>query len=434
MENEQNELDDNFWAQDSDLIVAPKEKPQPRQQPEDDDDELPVVQGGSKPIKAIKKPSKVQNQTDLDLEDEDEVSDEEFFPSPEAEAKKAEDAKKVKEKEKADPEEDDEDEETPKPKAKDEDKKKKDEDKSEGVIPTDEEESKKFFTTVAKELQEREIFSIVKLEEDEELDEDGLYNKIEEEVDGRFNEAIENYKEEVTPLGVEFLNYTLKGGRNVAKFLETYAQTELPLTEDELDTEPNQLKFLKYSLKKIEKIDDEEELEDRIKYLKENGKIEKTSKNHFKILDTEAKAQRDKLIADAEKAEKAAEDARKARLAKLTKVIETESIKGVKLSAEDKKTLPSYITNPSVKKGAGKYTTQMWADIEEAMKDPETLVLLAKVLKSKFNMSVFGKQEVTKKTKEIKSSLQNFSRGGKNLSGMSSGSSGKSLADALRNA
>lgn len=288
------------------------------------------------------------------------------------------------------------------------------------VIPAGEVEAKEFFTVFAKDLKARGIIS-ADLPEDAELDEDEAFDLIDQEVEARVDDAIQGFIDEATPMGKDFLRYLKGGGNSVQQFLERYSSTELLVNKEDLDTQDKKIKFLKTAIKRLEHLDDEDDIDDRITFMKDNGKIDKYTDKYYKVLHDADEKNRQEAVAAAEQNTKAQEERRKQNIANLGQVLSKGTVKDVKLTTEDQKTLTDYIYRPSVKVGQNQYVSQLWNDFQAALKNPEDTILLAKFLKSKFDISGFERQAVSKQTKAIKSGLQHYASGGKKVKGVGQG-------------
>ncbi len=105
----------------------------------------------------------------------------------------------------------------------------------------------------------------------------------------------------------------------------------------------------------------------------------------------------------------------------------TERIKDFEITREDKSTLYNYMTKPVVKVDKNSYLTQMQADLQRVFANEDNrLILLAKLLKSDFDITPIKKEAITQETRKVKSRLK-----GATVRPRGEGSSGgsKALAD-----
>src|SRR5690606_12546908 len=97
----------------------------------------------------------------------------------------------------------------------------------------------------------------------------------------------------------------------------------------------------------------------------------------------------------------------------------------------DKKELTNYITRPTVKVGKNRFITQFQADLGKIFSGKEdnkqSLLLLAKLVKTDFDIKDIVEKTKTKVTKEAKSKLQEARQAVKPASSVSPNK--KSLAD-----
>ena len=73
---------------------------------------------------------------------------------------------------------------------------------------------------------------------------------------------------------------------------------------------------------------------------------------------------------------------------------------------DDKRNLHSYMTKAKVKVGKNNYLTQMQHDLQNAFQDPEKILVIAKLLRSDFDISDVIRDTETKVTKKTKDKIE----------------------------
>lgn len=276
--------------------------------------------------------------------------------------------------------------------------------------PKIKDEDTKFYSAQIKDLVDRGIFKHVKVEDNVEIDEDKFYEYHQEEVQGAANEIVESIFEELDDEGIAFLKFKKNGGGSTADFLRIYGQSNLGLDSIDIDKEEDQDKIIRQYASSIEKMDSEE-ISDKIEWLKENGKKKAFAEKYLNKLSEMDKANKEALIKQAEDfARQRDEDIKNFNLSIKEELDKTESVKDFDFSKVDKKELTNYITRPTVKVGKNRFITQFQADLGKIFNGKEdnkqSLLLLAKLVKTDFDIRDIVEKTKTKVTKEAKSKLQ----------------------------
>lgn len=287
----------------------------------------------------------------------------------------------------------------------------------------------KFYTTLASELKEKGIFQNVEIKEGEEIDEDRFFELQDSEIESRVEETFEAFFEELDDEGKAFLKHKKAGG-STQDFINVY-QNSISIDSINLDEEKEQDFVLSHYMRTIDAMD-EDEISDRIEWLKESGKKKVFAEkylNKLKDIDTERKTA---LAESTSKLAKLREESAKKYKEDLDKELNSiESVGNFSFNKVDKKDLLNYITKPSVKVGKNKYVTEFQAELGEIFKgegeNKKKLLLLAKLVKTQFDVKDLIAETKTKVVRDAKSKLQE-SRAGVRPSS-SGGSSRKSLSD-----
>lgn len=278
-------------------------------------------------------------------------------------------------------------------------------------------------------LKERGLVDY-ELEEDQELTEELADNILEDDFESRLDGRIEEIVEDMPEVAGNLFKY-IKDGGNVNEFLLTLAQNQVSsgITANiDLTDEENQELVVREQM--TLEGDDAETIEAQIEFYKSSNKLETIAQSKFKKWES---ADKQSKLALVEKQKAKAESQKKynrelkATVTSLLK--EKDDVGGLKLSTKEKKELPTYMTNKSVKLQGGGVITEMQKDLHEVLQDNEKAVILAKLLKSGFDFTSIENVAEDKSAKKVKEELKRI-----NKRPSKSGSSGstkkrKSLAE-----
>ena len=271
------------------------------------------------------------------------------------------------------------------------------------------------------------------LEEGEELTEELADELIEEKFEESVDNKVKELFNELPDLAKQLIQYSIKGG-NINDFINTItADTNIKMDID-LEKEENQISVLKQLLRLEDK--DDEEIETEIEYLKDSNKLKLISEKKFNKYKAEVDGRQKKLIE-----EQAEEVENQKRLVKESKnkistfLSKTEELDGVKFSKEDKKVLPSYMNDKTIKLQNGSTITQMQKELfYDIPKNEKALIQLATLLKNRNEDGSFNFDSIVKstKTKVVQEVRQELRRNKSSIPGNSTTQnrqSEKSLAD-----
>lgn len=288
-----------------------------------------------------------------------------------------------------------------------------DEDEDEEDSEEEVDKDTKFYTTLANEMKEKGIFSG---DIPEKVDEEGFFELQEKENETKINEVFEQFFEDLDDDAVAFLKHKKAGGRtkdffNVYGSLSTFEGVDL-------EDEKNQDKVLSYYMRTVEQMD-EDEIEDRIEWLKTNNKKKATAEKYStKLIENDAKSK----AALAESLERQAEE-RERNSNKFNTELEdtltkTEKVKNFTFTKDDKKDLFKFVTKPTVKVGKNTYITEFQHELSKLFKaegeeGKQNLLLLAKLVKTGFDVKDVITAAKTKTVQETRKKLETAKSGPK---------------------
>ena len=209
----------------------------------------------------------------------------------------------------------------------------------------------------------------------------------------------------------EMNKFVLKGG-DINVFLEKVAvQNATGLTQGmDMTEEANQELVIRHNLK--EEGHDEEYITSQIEFLKDSKQIEKIAGKQFKKWETKNKAEQAAILSS----QKAKQDSDKAQRRELkgkvaTFLKENDEVTGFSVTKQDRKVLPNYMSDRTVKLENGNQITGMQRDLMRVLNSPTGSVQIAKLLKAasedgELNFDEIKKTTETKVTKEVRDNVR----------------------------
>lgn len=276
-----------------------------------------------------------------------------------------------------------------------------------------EEEELDIFTAAAKDLEQLGFFPKVEGKVDEGKFLETLESTIEEKIDTGIEQVIESWKKDLGETGTEFIKFTMNGGKP-EDFFTQYSQDQLNFN---VDTEWGQKQFLEYYYGKVMG-HDEEDVESLIEAHMDGETMEKAAKKFYGKLKSEKDSKKSEFIQKQQELHEARQEAARQRIQQFKDAaskVDHILVRGeggkelgkVAFTAAEKRALTNYITQNSVQTQNGKYMSEFMADLNKIyQEEPDKLMMLAKIMKSGFDMSDFVKQGVSEETKKVKSNLQ----------------------------
>ncbi len=249
------------------------------------------------------------------------------------------------------------------------------------------------------------------LEEGEELTEELAEELIEEKFEESVDNKVKELLTELPELAQQLIQFTLKGG-NPVEFIHSLTSNEVSLKPDiNLEKEENQILVMKQLLKLEDK--DDEEIETEIEFLKDSGKLKTISEKKFNKFKLEAENRQKELLKEQEKTKEEEKKQIKQAKVKISNFLnESQELNGVSFSKEDKKELPSYMNDRTVKLQNGTVITQMQKELfYDLPRNEKALIQLATLLKNRnddgtFNFDSIVKSTKTKVTQEVRQEIR----------------------------
>lgn len=274
------------------------------------------------------------------------------------------------------------------------------------VVSTDKVKSKSSVISSVNYLKDKGILSY-ELEEGQELTEELAEELLEDSFDNSVNDRLKEMMQDLPEEVKNIVNFATKGG-NVSDILKAYSQESTFSENIDLDKESVQEQVVKQQL--LKEGMDEDEAEDFIDYHKESGKLKMLAEKKFAKLKEESNTKKEALLKEQQKRAVEYKNQRKQLKKDFSSYIsDAKQVKAYKISRKDKADLPGYIAEANIKLESGGAITGMQKDLQEALKDKEKTIFLAKLLKSDFNLKDLEANIETKITKKTRESVRRVS-------------------------
>jgi hypothetical protein len=273
------------------------------------------------------------------------------------------------------------------------------------------------------------------LEEGEELTEEKAEEILEDSMGTMFDTKLEGLFDSMPDIVKELNKYVINGG-NINTFLDKVAvQNSAGISSDmDLENEANQETVIRHGL--TEEGYDEEYIDEQIDFLKGAKRLKKHSETHYKKWENKKEQEQKDILASQENTDKAAQTKRRELKNKVsTFLADTEEISGFKISKEDKKELPNYMSDRDFKTESGGQITRMQRDLMKVLNSEEGAVQMAKLLKdaTKDGELNFDKIKKITESKVVKEVKDNVRRSKKSITGGGDKNSKRSLASYFDN-
>ena len=261
-----------------------------------------------------------------------------------------------------------------------------------------------YYSSLTKKFKEKGIFQNIEIPDGEEITEEKFIEYQDEEIESRVEGALDSFMSELDDDAANFLRHKKEGGSTRDFFAAYRKSSEIPVGD--LDDEVYQEKISRYYYTNIENLD-AEDVDDRITWLKDSDKLSKyAAKQDSKIKDLDKKNKED-LQKSAKEDQRLQQEAKEKFVSTVKETLEkTNEIDNFKFTPQEKKDLHAFITKPSIKVANNKYLTGMQSKLQETLRDPQKMLLLAKLLKNDFDVSDVVAATTTETVKGIRKNIQ----------------------------
>jgi len=236
------------------------------------------------------------------------------------------------------------------------------------------------------------------LEEGETLTEQKAEELIEDSFDNMFEERIEELFANVPEVVKQMNKYVLQGG-DINAFLDqvaTQKSTGISVGMD-LTDEANQELVVRNGLK--DEGYDDEYIAANIEFLKDSKRMESVAEKQYSKWTKEYKVKQAEILESTKNAEKEAKAQRRELKNKVVSFLdETETVEGFAVTRQDKKELPTYMSDRTIQLENGNQVTGMQKDLMRVLNSPTGSIQIAKLLKNANADGVLSFEEIKQHT------------------------------------
>ena len=269
--------------------------------------------------------------------------------------------------------------------------------------------------------------------EDEELssedfDEDSfIEDKFDQMVESKIEETISGLPESVKNL----IRYATKGGNVDQMIAEMSSSRKSGITVDmNMEDENSQEEVVRFVLKNQGY--DDNYIESNIEFLKDRDKLKQTATTHFNKWKAEEEVRETSRIQEQnDRIRKQREDALNYKKDIGDFLSGKPKVNSIGFTRNEIKELPSYMGDATVRLEDGRTITPFYRDLFESLKNKEKSTLLAKIVKSDFNMTDIKKYLESSVAEEAERNIKNKSTAVTTSTGSSQQGTRRNLAEYL---
>lgn len=245
--------------------------------------------------------------------------------------------------------------------------------------------------SIPRNLQLLRETGVIDFEDDEIQEEDFdeeefIERKTSEKVDNKLNDLLSKLPEGLKNM----IRFASKGGdyMEVVKDLATPRELSSDLDISEVE---NQKRVIEYFLKNEGKTSDE--IEEYIEFLEAKGKLENLASIKYDQFLEEEETREERRLEEHKKAVQERTEKLEKNKKEISDFLSTKPklFETFSFNRTEVKELPSYMNDPSVELEDGRVTTKFNYDLLQALQNREKSLLLAKIIKSDFDMKDFVK-------------------------------------------
>lgn len=292
-----------------------------------------------------------------------------------------------------------------------------------------EKESNEFYTALANDLMAEGVLTTADIKEGDVITKDKFIELQREEIEAGIDETFQAFFDELDDEAKDFLAWKKNGG-NTHTFLAQYGKT-LDLSDFDSENPQHIDRVIDHYLNTYERLDPED-LADRKKYIKDSGKEKAYATRYFNTIqkdDIDRKKAMAKAQEQAALAKQEARDSFNDSIREL--VVATDKVGIFPITKVDHKDLAPYMTKPTVKVNGNRYIPELQRDLTRILagkteEDRKELIILAKIIKNKFNLPDLVTETTTKVARKTKSKLEQAKD---NVQAKGSGYRKRSIAD-----
>jgi hypothetical protein len=268
------------------------------------------------------------------------------------------------------------------------------------------------FTIMASEMKEKGLLTL-EFDENEIQDEDTFFELQKQEIDYQAEEKLKGLFQGLDEDAIAFIRFKEQGG-NTSDFFKVLQSSVDVSKVKTLETDKEQEAIVRMQLER--EGFPEDEIADRLDWLKDGNKLKKTAEQYFEKIKQE---EEEKKI-DAIERQKAMTELQKENAIKFTNALKStleksELLNQFGLQKKDKEDLLGYVSRPSIKTQDNRVLTPLQQDMGKIFADPEKLLLLSQIIKSDFDFKTLKINLTNEVMTKAKSKLNDITKVRTNL-------------------
>ena len=254
-------------------------------------------------------------------------------------------------------------------------------------------------------LKER---GLVDYEEDPEkpLTDEEAENILEDSWEASLEKAVEETIKELPDEVKQLIKFASKGG-DVGQLLGKMVQNATSSINKNSDISNVDVQIQAVTIDLRAQGYDQEYIDTQIEFLQEKDKLEGVAEKAFnKIIEQQETETATEVQRQKEAVETRKKLAREYKTNITSHINSLEEVGGLPISKQDKTSLPTYISEPTIELQDGRVVSELQADLFKVMADKDKIVLLAKLLKSDFDFSAIERKKQTAAARGIREEIQ----------------------------
>lgn len=246
----------------------------------------------------------------------------------------------------------------------------------------------------------------LKDEEGNDIDLSNLTSEEESEIlqdviQSEVNKGLESLIGKLSPK-LRALNKFVMNGGSMEEYLQGVDTSKVDFFDYDDLPEDKMEGFLKKELKELGY--DSDDVEDQIKSLKDNGKLNRFAEKRFSKWKESEKGNRKAIAEQRKERERKNKEADKTFATDINNILDTGKISNIPISKAKAESLKDYMTKPVLGTDKRKMP-QVHRDILKAIQDPNKLAMLALISSNDFNLDIIGNTYKNKAKKEVVSKI-----------------------------
>ena len=270
---------------------------------------------------------------------------------------------------------------------------------------------------------------MVDFKDSEDLTEDDAEEILERSMEDGIDNRIEEMFSGLPAILKNLTRYALDGGDVRELIHEVIAKQPNHLSPDlDLANPVNQEMVIRTQL--ASEGYDDEYIDSQIEFLNTNGKLENAAQNHFNKWKKAQEEQQQLMMKQQREAARSEQEGRRKLKARMADFVNSlDDIQGVKITTQDRREIPSYMSDRNITLEDGTIVTALQRDLRTVLQDDEKAVLLAKILKGGFDLNALQRVVKSHVVSEERQNVRRVSSKPPQSAGTADGQRKKALWD-----